>query len=236
VLLAEDNPINQVVTVEMLEKQGHKVFVAANGKEALALLERESVDVLLLDVQMPEMSGFEVATAIRDRERDGSQHLPIIALTARAMKGDRDRCLAAGMDDYLSKPLTSNELELVIERLTGSRRTLTTQNPRLRAKMAHIFLDIYSQWLAKIREALTQGDAHAVGETAHTLKGSVSHFDDPAAATAVRAALRLEQMGQANTLAGADEVFAELEETLRQLHPVLVRWSEPVASTSADQP
>ena len=230
VLLAEDNPVNQLMTVDLLEKQGHKVFVAANGKEALALREREPIDLLLLDVQMPEMSGFEVVAAIRTKERGGSRHLPIIAVTARAMKGDRDRCLAAGMDDYLSKPLRADELLAAIDRLTASRRSHATDNPRLRAKMARIFLDVYPQWLDKLRAALNQGDATALEHTAHTIKGSVSHFDDPLAGAAAGAALRLENLGEAKTLTGAAEVFVSLEEALRQLHPVLVRWSEQTVS------
>jgi signal transduction histidine kinase/CheY-like chemotaxis protein len=230
VLLAEDNPINQLMTVDLLEKQGHKVFVAANGKEALALREREPIDLLLLDVQMPEMSGFEVAAAVRAQERDGSRHLPIIAVTARAMKGDRDRCLAAGMDDYLSKPLRAEELLAAIDRVTAGRRSHAIDNPRLRAKMARVFLDVYPRWLDQLRDALNQSDAVALEHTAHTLKGSVSHFDDPLAGDAAGAALRLENLGEAKVLTGAGDVFVSLEETLRRLHPVLVRWAEQTTS------
>ena len=119
VLLAEDNPVNQRLCVLVLQRQGHEVSVVADGKEALFALERQPFDLALLDVQMPEMDGFEVTRVIRDRERASGRHVPIVALTARAMKGDRERCLAAGMDDYLAKPLNAPELRRVIARLSS---------------------------------------------------------------------------------------------------------------------
>lgn len=106
VLLAEDNLVNQQLAVRLLEKQGHTVRVAANGREALAALDATSFDVVLMDVQMPEMSGLEATASIRARERVSGGHLPIIAMTARAMNGDRDACLAAGMDAYIAKPVS----------------------------------------------------------------------------------------------------------------------------------
>ncbi len=121
ILLAEDNPVNQVLAVRLLERRGHVVSVAGNGREALAALEKESFDLVLLDVQMPEMDGFETTKAIRVRERTTGAHLPIIALTARAMKGDQERCLAAGMDTYISKPIRASELFQVIEGLVQPR-------------------------------------------------------------------------------------------------------------------
>jgi signal transduction histidine kinase/CheY-like chemotaxis protein len=110
VLLAEDNPINQVVATEMLKAQGHAVVVAGNGKEALAALARQPFDLVLMDVQMPEMDGLEATAALRAREGPAGRRTPVIALTAHAMKGDRERCLAAGMDGYVSKPIQPAEL------------------------------------------------------------------------------------------------------------------------------
>ena len=101
VLLAEDNAVNQRLTVRLLEKRGHTVAVAGNGLEALAALRKESFDLVFMDVQMPEMDGFEATAAIREEETKSGRHQQIIALTAHAMKGDRERCLAAGMDGYL---------------------------------------------------------------------------------------------------------------------------------------
>jgi signal transduction histidine kinase/CheY-like chemotaxis protein len=119
ILLAEDNRVNQRVATRMLEAAGHSVLVAANGKEALAAHAREHFDAVLMDVQMPEMDGWEATAAIRKRDHTAGVHTPIVALTAHAMRGDRERCLAAGMDDYVSKPLTSEGLLTVIERVCG---------------------------------------------------------------------------------------------------------------------
>jgi CheY-like chemotaxis protein len=120
ILLAEDNAVNQKLAARLLEKQGHRVIVAGNGLEALAALDQEKFDIVFMDVQMPEMDGFEATAAIRAREqRTGGRQL-VIAMTAHAMQGDRERCLAAGMDDYLSKPLKVPELLQLLEKYSGS--------------------------------------------------------------------------------------------------------------------
>jgi signal transduction histidine kinase/ActR/RegA family two-component response regulator len=121
ILLAEDNLINQKVACRLLEKQGHQVVVACNGREALSILERELFDLALLDVQMPEVDGLETARAIRARERNGVVHMPLIAVTAHAMNGDRERCLEAGMDGYLTKPIQLEQLFTAIERVAAPR-------------------------------------------------------------------------------------------------------------------
>ncbi|HXY24931.1 MAG TPA: PAS domain S-box protein [Candidatus Acidoferrum sp.] len=115
ILLAEDNLVNQRLTTRLLEKRGHHVVVAANGREALEALARETFDLVLMDMQMPEMDGFEATAAIRQKEKTDGRHLPIVALTAHAMKGDREKCLAAGMDGYLTKPLRPQELDEVLK-------------------------------------------------------------------------------------------------------------------------
>jgi len=117
VLLAEDNPVNQRLVVKLMEKQGHKLVVTGNGQEALAALERDTFDLVLMDVQMPEMGGFEAARHIREREASTGTHIPIIAMTAHALKGDRERCLEAGMDAYVSKPIQARLLFEAIEKL-----------------------------------------------------------------------------------------------------------------------
>jgi PAS domain S-box-containing protein len=116
VLVAEDNPVNQRLIVRLLEKRGHRVALADNGRQALAALEKESFDLVLMDVQMPEMDGFEATRAIRMKEKNSGLHQTIIALTAHAMKGDREKCLAEGMDGYLTKPIRPQELDEVLAR------------------------------------------------------------------------------------------------------------------------
>jgi CheY-like chemotaxis protein len=117
ILVAEDNPVNQRLVLRLLEKRGHAVKLARNGKEAVALAGRESFDLILMDVQMPEMDGIEAVTMVRREEVARGGRVPIIALTAYAMKGDREKCLNAGMDGYLAKPIQSQELFREIERL-----------------------------------------------------------------------------------------------------------------------
>ena len=115
ILLAEDNLVNQRLVKRILEKRGHIVVLAGNGREALEALRNETFDLVLMDVQMPEIDGLEATRAIRETEKVSGMHVPIVALTAHAMKGDQDRCLAAGMDGYLSKPVHASDLLRTIE-------------------------------------------------------------------------------------------------------------------------
>ena len=128
VLVAEDNAVNQRLASRLLEKRGHRVTVMVNGRNALEALANQTFDLVLMDLQMPEMDGFEATAAIREREKDNGGHIPIIALTAHAMKGDMERCLAAGMDGYLSKPIRPQELDDLLEKYLA-RRTETVPVP-----------------------------------------------------------------------------------------------------------
>ena len=219
VLVAEDNLVNQRVAVGLLERAGHRAAVVENGRQALAALAREAFDVVLMDVQMPEMDGFEATAAIRERERGTPRHVPIVAMTAHAMKGDAERCLAAGMDAYLAKPLQSAELVATIARLTpdgvvdearllervgGDRRAL--------AEVARIFLADAPRRTAEIRRAILGGDARAMRAAAHTLKGAVSNFG---AQGAVEAAFDLQKLGDAGQLEEAPSALERLEVELR---------------------
>ncbi|MBM3285369.1 MAG: response regulator, partial [Candidatus Aminicenantes bacterium] len=123
ILLAEDNRVNQMVIVHLLKKHGHEVTVAANGQDVLAALEKDRFDLILMDVQMPTMDGYEATDMIRKREGKKGRHIPIIAMTAHAMKGDRERCLQAGMDDYIPKPLRLDQLLEKIDRVVRAGRT-----------------------------------------------------------------------------------------------------------------
>jgi two-component system, sensor histidine kinase and response regulator len=123
ILVVEDNLVNQRLATRLLEKRGHHVAVAGNGRQALEALEKERFDLILMDMQMPEMDGFETTAAIRQRESANGQHLPIVALTAHAMKGDSEKCLAAGMDGYLSKPIRPQELDAVLKHYLEGKTT-----------------------------------------------------------------------------------------------------------------
>ena len=122
ILLAEDDELSAQVVEQLLTRKGHRVRRASNGREALALAQEGGFDLLLLDVHMPELDGFQVVRAVREREQGGGGHLPVIALTARSRTEDRERCLAAGMDDFLSKPVQAADLLAAIARVQGARR------------------------------------------------------------------------------------------------------------------
>jgi two-component system sensor histidine kinase/response regulator len=121
ILLAEDNAVNQLLAARLLERRGYIVTVAGDGREVLAALAKEEFDLILMDIQMPEMDGLETTAVIRERERSTQQHMPIIAMTAHALKGDEERCLSAGMDAYISKPIRTNELFSTIEKVLSNR-------------------------------------------------------------------------------------------------------------------
>jgi len=130
ILLAEDNPVNQLLVVRLLEKWGHKVVIASNGRKALEALTREPYDLVLMDVQMPEMNGWEATRAIREMERETGKHVPIIAMTAHAMKGDDEKCFASGMDDYLAKPIRTAELIAILDQIANRKVALQVAESR----------------------------------------------------------------------------------------------------------
>jgi CheY-like chemotaxis protein/HPt (histidine-containing phosphotransfer) domain-containing protein len=234
VLLAEDNAVNQKLMVRLLQKWGHQVAVAANGKEALAAVEKGPFDVVLMDVQMPEVGGFEATAAIRTREKETGGHLPVVAMTAHAMKGDRERCLAAGMDDYLPKPIQAHELLAVLERAVppaaanggeapldwAAARKAVGGDEEILRDLAGVFLQTSPRWLEELGAAVARRDAAAVRRLGHTMKGSLSQLG----ATAARvAAERLETIGQGGDLGDAEEARAALEAEVRRLGPLLSR-------------
>ena len=130
VLLAEDNLVNQRLATRLLEKRGHRVSLAANGREVLTALEKQTYDLVLMDVQMPEMDGLEATAILRQREKESERHQEVVALTAHGMKGDRERCLAAGMDGYLAKPIRPQELDEILDKYVALRRERAAGTPR----------------------------------------------------------------------------------------------------------
>jgi len=246
VLVAEDNAVNQVVVTRMLQKRAHSVVVAGNGREAMAALARESFDVVLMDMQMPEMSGREATAAIRQAERSHGGHLPIIAVTASAMKGDWEDCLAAGMDDYISKPIQYEGLIEKVERWGRSEAAATTagatSDPACRkmfdgdADLLREVATAYLEWepalRAQLRSASGSGDAAAARAAAHSLKGSVANFGAGAATSAVA---RIEALALRGDMRGAAIALAEFEPAADALRSelLLLLSSERLARSAA---
>jgi len=240
ILLAEDNAVNQRLAARLLEKQGHSVLAVANGVQALAALETQAFDLILMDVQMPEMNGYEATTAIREKERTTGGHIPIIAMTAHALKGDRERCIAAGMDGYISKPIKTGELVEAIEGSVVIRNThpelglssspleepldrqealsLLEGDVGLLVEIAGLFLEGYKLSLLEIRNAIANRDGEALEFTAHTLKGALASFG---ARSSFAAAERLETMGRNGQLDGALEAWEALTSQIERLTPAL---------------
>ena len=251
VLVAEDNVVNQRLALALLRKQGHTAVVANHGREAVEALEKQPFDVVLMDVQMPEMDGMEATAEIRRREREkGAGRTPIIAMTAHAMKGDRERCLAAGMDGYVSKPIQTQELFAALASVAPSEPSAAPAAPAeapaapaeeaplldqtealgrvggdwdLLKSLAEVFFDSYPAQLAQLREAVGRGDAPTVYRLAHTLVGAVGIFG---AKPAVETAARLERMGREGNLAGAEEAWKGLDAALTRLKPALTALTE----------
>ncbi|HKB35191.1 MAG TPA: response regulator [Gemmataceae bacterium] len=240
-LVVEDNEFNQELVVSVLKKRGHVAVLAGNGKEALAVWEREPFDLILMDVQMPDMDGFAATQAIRARERGTIKHVPIIALTAHAMKGDRERCLAAGMDAYVSKPIRAAELFEVIARLLSSDvegakgasgpeapvgvvfdldRALATvdDDGELLRQMVERFLGKCPKLLGQIHDSVLCGDGAALERAAHKFKATVGSFG---AQRAYQAVVRLEELGRAGDVAGSQQAYPELEKAVRCLQAAL---------------
>jgi CheY-like chemotaxis protein/HPt (histidine-containing phosphotransfer) domain-containing protein len=244
ILVAEDNPFNQQVVQHLLARQGHTVQIATDGRETLAALEQNRFDLLLLDVHMPELDGFHVIETLRQRERSTGRHLPVVALTARSMKEDRARCLEAGMDDYLAKPIRRKELFATMERVLAGHpptepqpssdppsaaevfdaATLLTAcdaDPELLDKMIAIFRADASGHLDQLEAALRGGHATEVRELAHKLRGLVSAFSPVAA----EAAGLLEQAAVAEQLDGMTSRYVTLAAMVKELGLVLNQLS-----------
>jgi two-component system sensor histidine kinase/response regulator len=210
VLLAEDNAVNQRLAASLLERRGHNVVVAVNGREAVDAIRRQPFDVVLMDVQMPEMGGFEATGAIRALERQSGAHIPIVAMTAHAMKGDRERCLAAGMDEYLTKPLDPRQLCLLVEQMAAGRVPAAVDQSaaagvshqvlarvggdrELLAEISRLFVEEAPRHLERIRQALDARDGDALRRAAHGLKGAAANFDADGVVSASRT---LEELGR----------------------------------------
>ena len=243
ILLAEDNAINRELVRRLLGREGHTVLAVTTGREAVNLWENdaEGIDVVLMDVEMPDMDGLQATAVIRAKEKLSGKHVPIIAMTAYAMKGDRERCLAAGMDGYVPKPIRHQDLfetihtlvldihsvsldgrtekdseEIVDEALLMSR---VDGDVQLLNDLVDLFLEEYPHLLETIRAAIEQEDVRGVERGAHGLKGSTSNL---AARMASEAARKLERLAREGGLVGAEDLLRDLESQLARLQRALV--------------
>jgi PAS domain S-box-containing protein len=235
VLLVDDNVFNQKVGVLKLEKDGHRVRVAGSGREALEAFEDGPFDIVLMDLQMPDMDGAEATARIREREKRRGGRVPVIALTAHAMKGDRERCLAAGMDGYVTKPIQDHELREALRAVVPALATGEAAPPapafdttavlarvggnlQMLRDLAGVFREDNARLLGEIRAALQARDVPPLRAAAHTLRGMVGFFD---AAAAVEATVKLETLPPDGDWAGAEGVLGGLAEEVGQLEAVL---------------
>lgn len=251
ILVADDNPSNRLLAARILEKRGHVVLQAGDGREALAAAEREPLDIVVMDAQMPEMDGLQATRQIRLLEKTTQTHLPIIALTASAMSGDRERCLAAGMDGYISKPIDAQELLTLVETLGTQVRSAKVSDQRgrdagaqfdFRAALARLegdveifqeqvgfFLRDAPALLTAVQESLAAKDADKLKTAAHRLKGLAASFD---AQAVTEPAFDLEQRGLRGDWQGADAVYLALEGAFSQLAAALAGYLELLPSAA----
>jgi two-component system, sensor histidine kinase and response regulator len=238
ILLAEDNEVNRKLAVRLLEKRGHRVDVAINGREALLALSNSHYDIVLMDVQMPVMDGLEATAELRIRELETGRHTPVIAMTALVMKGDQERCLSAGMDGYLSKPIRTQELDKILERFISlkdseeSRRELSRSAPlsdrsgtvdendlllrvggdrEFLAELVDLFRQDIPKKMQNMKTALQQQDAPEVRREAHSLRGTLANL---AASPAAASAAEIENAAETGDLNKARAVLGRFEPQL----------------------
>lgn len=253
ILLAEDNAVNQELAVRLLEKAGHSVHVVGTGRKAIEACERGEFDLVLMDLQMPEMSGFEATRILREKQGAG-RRVPIIAMTAHAMKGDRERCLAAGMDHYVAKPINPKRLFAAIDELMFGRARHETSSfhqssgqtvasvPRidmtfllsrvegdraLLKDVVAVFLEDTPRLVHELRDAIEKQDHQRVERVAHTLKGAVANFGETRAR---ELAFDLEQRGRGRELQSANPLLVELQ---RELEIILADAAKIVTEEAA---
>src|ERR1700735_3980832 len=243
VLLAEDNAVNRLLATRLLEKYGNTVVAVENGQEALASIERESFDLVIMDVQMPVMEALEEIRTVRRKEQTSGLHLPIIALTAHAMKGDRERCLAAGADEYLTKPIRAADFFAALGRIKAgsaapssslaapapppstSRTAIDLEQALHRVgdqetleELARLFIEECPKLMDQIRQSLATSDGAALERFAHSLQGSSASLGAPGIS---RASLELQELARSGHWIAARTVFAGLETEIACLYSQL---------------
>jgi CheY-like chemotaxis protein len=241
ILLVEDNLVNQRVASGLLTLRGHHVTVAENGRDALTQLDRETFDLVLMDLQMPVMGGLDATVAIRLREQTTGQHVRIVAMTAHAMNSDRERCLAAGMDGFLAKPIDPRMLFAVVEQDDGGgvrvkaaavavAGSITFDENALRHRLSgdhelmtdviRVFLEDLPLRLAAIKDAVTARNADALRAAAHALKGAAGNLS---AVGLFEAASVLERVGAESRMNAAEAAWRQLSVEAANVIDVLRR-------------
>ena len=246
ILVAEDTPFNQTFILRLLEKNGFHPTLVENGQQAVERFDPDKFDVILMDVQMPEMDGFEATREIRKLEKQSGGHIPVIAMTAYATEGDRERCLAAGMDDYVSKPISASKLFKAIEVLIAPEKSASPMDEpegdslnkdgliksfkndqSLLKELVEIFINDYPQMLNTLRKSLETTDAKTFSRTAHSLKGMLRNFQAEAAADT---AFDLEKRGRQEQLDGVDQIIetlaGQLDRVARKLKDLVKEVSQ----------
>ena len=225
VLVVEDNPTNRRMLTVLLETRGHTAVPVEDGLQAIAALQVASFDIVLMDVQMPRMDGLTATAGIRAWEKGTGSRLPIIALTAHAMKGDRERCIAAGMDAYVSKPVDAEELFSVIASVVDGARGAPSDDTGMSpdAALDKIFWEDRARMVETLRSALATRDGSALESAAHRLRGALMAMAAPGAAAA---ALCLEEIGREQDFRSVAEAWARLTNELDRLEPRLAALSE----------
>ena len=238
VLVAEDNAINQALIVRLLIKLGHASVLAQNGKEAVALVSTQKFDLVFMDVQMPEMDGLDATRAIREKEKIDGTHLLIYAMTAHAMKGDRERCLEAGMDGYLTKPIRFSDVEQTLAGIDSEATMINVDIPatadtwnktetierlggdeELLRELVEIFVAESPKLLSKLQKAVSSSNSEELMRAAHSIRGELTCLGAVAAANTAQ---KLEGMGRNRELAGASEALTNFESDLKAFTFVLV--------------
>jgi signal transduction histidine kinase/DNA-binding response OmpR family regulator len=252
VLLAEDNALNQEIVLAMLEDTAYELSVVEDGRQALSVVDRQTFDAILMDCQMPTMDGFEATRLLRHQEAEsGGRRIPVIALTANAVKGDRERCLEAGMDDYLAKPIGREQLLAVLERWTqpvqrplsaasaptpaaseapvdqsvlqGLRSLQRPGKPDVLARFIEVFNRDAPRLVAQMNEAARAGDAEALRRAAHTLKSNSAAVGAAALSERCR---EIEQFARGGDIASSIELLACAEDELGQVVAALANMKE----------
>jgi PAS domain S-box-containing protein len=246
ILVAEDNPVNQKLTSLILKKRGLAVETVQDGESAIALLGKKKFDIVLMDIHLPGMSGWETSAAIRKAEEVTGARVPIIALSASTLPADRERCIKAGMDDYVAKPIQPAELFKAIGTLRPLRTSDRTEaslsdaprpvldkkallsqvggDMKLLRQLISIFLADSPAALARIQKAMDSRDANALMKTSHAFRGSVSIFAAPAA---VGSAVKLETLARRGEMAGAEAAFEALKKEVERLSETLADFGGP---------